>query len=80
MLVPEKDGKEPIRSVLESAYDVIIDRLVYQSADAVGIILFGVEATTGESLNGCKILLDLGVPTVGAVKNLKESIEGILIL
>lgn len=77
MLTPEKDGNMPLRTVLYSAYDSIVDRMVGAPADSAGILLFGLNETSDGALKGCKVLLDLGSPKVEAVKRLRESIEGI---
>lgn len=78
MVTKEKDDNSPLYTVLNSAYDSIVDRMVSAPADAVGILLFGRLFNGASKDEGCKVLLDLGIPKVEAVKNLRESAEGIL--
>lgn len=77
MLTAAEDGISPLYTILDSAYSSIIDRMVSTPGDAAGILLFGVDDVAQTSLEGCKVLLDLGIPKVEAVKGLRESIEGI---
>lgn len=68
----------PLEVVLQSAYEAIVDRVVSSPTDASGILLFGLEEKTESGIEGCKILLDLGVPSVDELKQIKELIKGIL--
>lgn len=72
------DEITPLKVVLQSAYEAIVDRVVSSPSDGSGILLFGLEEKTESGIEGCKILLDLGIPSVDELKQIKELIKGIL--
>lgn len=80
MVTADSNGKKPLQTILESAYDSIVDRMVCTPVDAAGVLLSGVEGSSGNSSFGnCKILLDLGIPRVDAIRDLREAIESMFV-
>lgn len=75
MITPTKEGFIPLQTILENAYESIVDRLVSSPVNAAGVFLYGVK-NKHESFENCKVLLNLGTPTVDAVKELHDAIEG----
>lgn len=66
----------PLEIVLQTVYEAIIDRVMSSPTDACGILLFGLEGKTESGMEGCKVLLDLAIPTVDGLRQIKELIKG----
>ncbi|CDO57249.1 similar to Saccharomyces cerevisiae YMR284W YKU70 Subunit of the telomeric Ku complex (Yku70p-Yku80p) [Geotrichum candidum] len=67
----------PLEIVLQTVYEAIIDRVMSSPTDACGILLFGLEGKTESGMEGCKVLLDLAIPTVDGLRQIKELIKDI---
>ena len=82
---PEKDdGDSALSASLKCAYDLMMQRIISNPSDMIGILLFGTERSNlqGEEVSGYTfieshfyLLVDLGVPSAEDVKVLKNLIE-----
>ncbi|KAI5790122.1 SPOC like C-terminal domain-containing protein [Geopyxis carbonaria] len=71
-----------VRSALECAYSILQSRIISSPNDMMGILLFGTEKTRfkgeNDSAGGfahCYLLMDLDVPDVDGIKELKMLLE-----
>ncbi|BFZ63850.1 ATP-dependent DNA helicase II subunit 1 [Saitoella coloradoensis] len=80
MLNPDEEDptSNPVRTALECAYKVLLQRIISNPKDVIGIVLHGTEQTKvneGQTYSNIYVLLDLDVPDAQGIKGLKTILE-----
>ncbi|KAK9447392.1 SPOC like C-terminal domain-containing protein [Limtongia smithiae] len=63
------------RVALESAYRALLNRIISQPHDGVGVMLFGTRDRTDPAFDNCLVLMPLDVPDVNTIRRLRDILE-----